>query len=648
VKRSGVIRAGVLLALLLLSVGRAAAMEAPQPLGAGTDAVPVPRPGMRDSVRTISIVPFLQAESDFAAGRKEEALRGFLDLAYSGPDDERKGYVWMRVGELLLARGELDKALEAADKAVLLSRARYLALSAMDLKLRIYQRMQWTGEARQMAGYLIDQKFVDANVPALLALMARADAGAGKVGSALGLYRRAVAAATDSAEAGRLSSERESFIDGATDISALREAGEAEQDPDVRGHLFLALGKAATRKGFLGMAAYSFERSTHAGGKRAKEAAEYLFRAEKITSGRPKIVGLVPLSGKLADLGFSVLTGAEVALSPGRRNGQAGTAPLIRWVDTAGEPDKARAAFAAAAADRTVIGFLGPVTGEEGRSISAAFGGKSPPVLYLGQKAILEKPFLYSFGLSPVEEARAVLSLLAREKVIDLLLLHPENGYGKGFAEAVAKVANESGVRIVRTLGYPPDARDFTDVIRKAVGSAKFQRQSRTKEKGKAMKLPLDGIVIADRWDRVFLLASQLNYYNIYLPLAGFSGWYNEELLRKAGSAVAGAVFSVDYSDAIPGSQGDRFRQEYQEALRSAPTRFEAMGYDGALLLTEAFSLDVGSGKSFSEAMRERIPRLKNYLGVTGAFLFTPAGEMRRKVSLLRVDLGNFVPVPAR
>ncbi|HWS15554.1 MAG TPA: hypothetical protein VN450_05105 [Candidatus Methylomirabilis sp.] len=44
--------------------------------------------------------------------------------------------------------------------------------------------------------------------------------------------------------------------------------------------------------------------------------------------------------------------------------------------------------------------------------------------------------------------------------------------------------------------------------------------------------------------------------------------------------------------------------------------------------------------------MRERIPRLKNYPGVTGTFQFTPAGDLRRKVSLLQVELGNFIPVP--
>ncbi len=632
--------------LLLFLSGGPAAAEGPQLPATGADAVPVPRPGLRDAGGTTPIAAFLRAETDFAAGRREEALRGFLDIAYSGPDDERKGYVWMRVGEILLARGELDKALEAADKAVRLSRARYLALAAMELKLIIYQKMDWTSEARQMAGYLIDQKYVDANVPSLLSLMARADARAGKVGSALGLYRRAIAATTGPEEAIGLSSERESLIDGTVDLAALRGAAEVEGDPDVRSHLFFALGRAAARKGFYGMARYAFERSTVEGRKRAKEAAEGLFRVEKIVSGRPKIVGLVPLSGKHSDLGFSVLSGAEVALAPGRFNGQGGGTPVIRWVDTGGEPDRARAEFLAGAADGTVIGFLGPITGEEGRSVSAAFGPSFPPVLYMGQKAIPGKPFLYGFGLSPAEEARAVLSLLAREKVVDLLLLYPENGYGKGFADAVSKAAGETGVRIVQAIGYAPEARDFTDVIRKAVGAAIFRKQSRTKEKGKAMKLPLDGIVIADRWDRVFLLATQLNYHNVYLPLAGFSGWNNEELLRKAGNAVAGAVFSVDYSDAIPASQGDRFRKEFQEAMHSAPTRFEAMGYDGALLLAEAFPMEGGAGKPLGEAMRERIPRLKNYSGVTGGFLFTPAGDVRRKVSLLRVNLGNFVPVP--
>jgi len=477
--------------------------------------------------------------------------------------------------------------------------------------------------------------------------MARADAGAGRIPSALSLYRRAVASASDPAAASQLAAERETLIDGIADLSVLREAAEAEEDPSVRGHLFLAMGKIATRKGFLGMATWAFERSIRAGGSRSTEAKEYLFRAEKISADRPKIVGLVPLSGKLAEIGFSVLCGAEVALSPQHRYQAANVLPTIRWVDTGGDPETARREFLAAARDRTVIGFLGPVTGEEGRSVGIVFGPKAPPMLYLGQKIILQRPFLYGFGLSPAEEARAVLSYLARSRVRDLLLLHPDNGYGQGFADAVTRAAGESGVRIVRSIGYSPASRDFTDVIRKAVGNVRFERQARSKEKGKAIQLPYEGIVIADRWDRVFLLASQLNYYNVYLPLAGFSGWSNEELLRKAGSAVSGAVFSVDYSDAIPGSQGDRFRKAFQETMGTAPTRFEAMGYDGALLLSDAFAMGGDDGRPLGEAMRERIPRMKDFSGVTGSFQFTPTGEVRRKVSLLQVELGNFVPVPS-
>ena len=635
----------VLFLLALPLTGRA--IEPPPPLHTGGAAVPVPRPGVRGGAQGTVIAAFLQAEREFSAGKREDALSRYLDLAYSAPDDERKGFIWWRVGELLLSRGDFDKALEAADKAVLLSRATYISLSAVDLKLRIYQRMKWNREVRQTAAYLLDRQFVGANVPALLVLMARADAGLGKLGSAVALYRRAVAAVSDPQESLRMSAERETLIDGVTDLTALREAAEVEKDPEVRAQLYLVMGNVAARKGFTGMAAYAFERSARAGGKRSPVAAEYLFRAEKILSGRPKIVGLVPLSGKLADIGYAILAGAEVALHPTPAFDRNGGQPVVRWVDTAGQPSTARREFLAAAGDRTVIGILGPVTGEEGREVAAAYTSKSPPTLYLGQKPIQEKPFLYGFGLSPAQEARALFSHLARNGISDLLLFHPENGYGKGFAAAAAAVSRDAGVRIARTVSYSPDVQDFTDVIRKAVGNATFKRQSRSREKGKGMKLPLGGIVIADRWDRVFLLASQLRFYNVYLPLAGFSAWNDAELLRKAGGAISGSVFTVDYSDAIPGSRGDRFRKEFQEAMRVPPTRFEAMGYDGALFLSEAFSLDGGSGRYPVDGMREKIPRLKNFPGVTGTFQFTPAGDLRRKVSLLQVGLGNFVPVPS-
>ena len=632
--------------LLLLLAVSAGAAEAPRPLAGDTEAIPVLRPGTRDSSRTAPIVPFLQAERDYAAGKTDEALSRFLDLAYSSADDERKGFIWWRVGELLLVRGELDKALEAADKAVLLSRAPFLSLSAIDLKLRIYQRMKWNKEAAQMAAYLLDRKFVGADPSVLLALMARADAGAGKLGSALALYRRAIAATPDPQVSLRLSGERESLIDGATDLSVLRGAAEGDVDPEVRAHLYFAMGNAAIRKGFLGMAAHAFERSARGGWKGSSEAAERLFRAEKIIAARPRIVGLVPLSGRLSDIGYAVLTGAEVALAALHGPERNGATPVIRWVDTAGQPENARREFNAASTDRMVLGVLGPVTGEEGRSVGAAFTQKSPPTLYLGQKPIFEKPFLYAFGLTPPQEARALFAYLARARVSDLLLFYPGNGYGEGFAAAAAAAADAAGIRIAKTVLYSPETQDFTEVIRKAVGNATFQRQSRSKEKGKAMNLPLGGIVIADRWDRVFLLSTQLRYYNVYLPLAGFSGWNDPELLRKAVGSVSGAVFPVDYSDAIPGPQGDRFRKAFQETVGGPPSRFEAMGYDGALFFSEAFALEGGSGRPLGEAMREKIPRLKNYPGVTGTFQFTPAGDLRRKVSLLQVELGNFVPVP--
>jgi ABC-type branched-subunit amino acid transport system substrate-binding protein len=646
-------RAKVFFALIAVLLAAPARGEAPPPLkGPFSETVPVERlegtAGAQEGVGSGS-VPLLslwRAEAEFQSGNPSRSLPLFLDLAYNYSDDERKGFVWMRVAELLLARQELNQALDAADKAVLLTRCRYLALSSMDLKFRIYRKLGWVTEAGQIAAYLLDQGYIHADPSDLLSEMARADGQAGKISLALSEYRRAIAAVpeADPVMALRLRRERDALIEGLTNIATLWEAAESEGDPEVRNLLHLHLAQVAVRKGFTGMGAFALEKASRSAGESGELAARELAWLDRILYYRPKIVGLLPLSGKYADIGFAVLSGAEVALRQVRGQEAQDTSPVLIWKDTGGTPETARTAFQAASRDPSVIGFIGPLTGEEGQSVSAAFDPEAPPALYLGQKIIAQKPFLYRFGLTPREEALSVLSYLARSGKDDLILFFPENGYGRGYADAVDAAAAEAGVRVNRRVSYSPDTSDFTDAIRKAVGKA-VDRTPSSSRKGDAVKVPQEAIVIADRWEKAFLLASQLRFYGVYLPLAGFSGWNDEELVRKAGEAVSGAVFSADYAGSFPGFLGESFRKDCQEVLERTPSRFEAMGYDAALLLAESFRLAARDSRPEGLMTRERIPMLRTFRGVTGMFQFGPDGTMRRKVSLLRVDLGNFVPV---
>lgn len=655
--------ASVLLLLLCFALP-SSAEEAPPVASSPVDTTPVLRPGgsreppppaatpgtenaaMEPVPPGVPLLPFWQAETAYQSGEAAEALSGFLDLAYNAADGERMGFVWMRVGDLLLARGEFQQALEAADKAISLSRARFLVLSSMELKFRVLRNLQRMSEARQIAASLLDERFALAEPSELLAVMARADVAVGKLPRGLEEFRRAIAQARGPEAASALRKEREAVIEGLSSIPVLREAAEAEEDPAVKGHLFLVLGRLAAREGYSGMGAWALERSARAGGEKGEEAARQLYRLEQIVASRPKIVGILPLSGTFADLGFGILAGAEVALRQSRGGAADLFFPVLRWRDTAGQPDRARQEFEAASRDDTVVGFLGPLTGEEGYSVAMVFGPHSPPVLFLGQKTIPEKPFLYRFGLTPIQEARAVMERFSRDGIRDLLLLHPENGYGWGFSEAVKSAAKEQGIVLAKTVHYPQDTNDFTEGIRRAVGSRAFSEYSGAREKGKAMELPMGGIIIADRWDRFFLLASQLRYYNIYLPLAGFSGGISRELLQRAGDAVNGTVFSVDYDDAVPGEPAERFREQFRKQMGYVPARFEAVGYDGATLLSEAYRLEAWKeeARPAGEAAREWLPTMKTFRGITGLFRFWPSGEMVRDLYLMRVDAGRLVP----
>jgi hypothetical protein len=261
----------------------------------------------------------------------------------------------MRVGELLLERGEFDKALEAADKAVLFSRARYLVLSAMDLKLRIYQKMDWENEARQVAGYLIDQKYVHANVPALFTLMARADARAGKT-RAPSPVPQAVAAAADPEEATAIDPAGVRHREGDRPFPAPR-AARVEEDEES-GPPVPRAGEGRDEEGFHG---WRSSPSTRRGNARecGQEAAEHLYRVEKIVSGRPKSSGSFPCREAFGHRLLRPLRRGDRLEPRPWSHGQNGGPPVVRWADTAGDPDRARAEFSAATADRTLIGFLG-------------------------------------------------------------------------------------------------------------------------------------------------------------------------------------------------------------------------------------------------------------------------------------------------
>lgn len=645
----------LLLAALLLAASanvaqaNTAFVEPPPLILSGRDVEPVVRVGAMARPDSFPLRLLWDAETIFQRGQADEAVQRFLDLAYNAPDGERKGFVWARIGELLLAKGELNEALSAIDKAIPLSRGRYQALAVMELKLRVTQKLGWRAESRQLAGYLVDQGFVGVDGWRLLADSARSSAEEGRLVEALPVFRRALAEAPPE-EAGRLRAERDRLVDQVTDLAALKEAADAEgEDAETRGRFLLALGRLAGKRGFTGMGIWALERVASVGGPSARDASDLLFRLEKIAASRPKIVGLLPLSGKYADIGFSVLSGAEVALAGLRRKDADAPLPVLRWVDTGGSPEKAKKEYLAAASDRLVTAVVGPLTGDEGKAVAGAMSPKSPPVFYLGQKAVPEKSFLFGFGLSPRDEAKAIVDQIKRGGGSDLLLLHPENGYGKGFAEAVVAAATASGVKIRKTESYPSATNDFTDIIRRAAGNVAFQKDAKAKEKGSRVKMSMGAVVVADRWDRVFQVATQLRYYNVYLPLFGFSGWYDPALPRKAGDAVAGAVFSVDYAEEMPGLAGETFRKDFRETAGRVPSRFEAAGFDAATAVSLAFLSDQSRDKWFrgtgAEALRERLPRMRSYQGLTGTFTFDSSGAMRRKTTLLKIEFGNFVPM---
>jgi len=149
------------------------------------------------------------------------------------------------------------------------------------------------------------------------------------------------------------------------------------------------------------------------------------------------------------------------------------------------------------------------------------------------------------FGLSPAQEARA-FSRTWRGRGFPTFSCSTGERLRDGFATAAAAAAREAGIRIARPCRIP-ETQDFTETIKRGVGNATFQRQSRSKEKGQAMKLPL-GVSSSPTGGTGLPPCVAVALLQRLSPVGRVLRVERPELLRKAVGSVSGAVFPVDYS----------------------------------------------------------------------------------------------------
>jgi ABC-type branched-subunit amino acid transport system substrate-binding protein/predicted negative regulator of RcsB-dependent stress response len=372
------------------------------------------------------------------------------------------------------------------------------------------------------------------------------------------------------------------------------------------------------------------------------------------------IAAVFPMSGKLAPFGTEILNGIQLALERARDGTDATSIGLI-LKDT--ETD--RAAFlddlSTLLADAHPLAVIGPLLSKNLPAMAEMAERTHIPLITPSATVTNLRrlgAYVFSTALTYEHQAKRVADYAIRDQHYKrLAILYPDTVYGRELAHLFAQEIRQQEGELIASEAYKEGESDFRAVIGKlkAEDLKKYglevpiendPAKGAAKPNGKKNKRILyspgfDAVFIPGRSLDVGLLAAQLAFHDIAVPLLGANGWNTPDFARVADRSVEGSVFADGFFADSSSPVVQDFVERYRKRFQSTPSLFAAQGYDAARLAVEA----VKRGATTGEAVRDYLLMQHDLPTLSGPSGFSPDGTLNRHVFLIQVKQGKFVPL---
>ena len=368
---------------------------------------------------------------------------------------------------------------------------------------------------------------------------------------------------------------------------------------------------------------------------------------KKLKTNELLLGALLPLSGPLNPYGSQVLNGIRIAIE---QASEFAPHPTIGLVTKDSENDQKQLVMELddLLEDYRPVAVIGPLLTRSLKIIAPAADSRN--IVFFTPAATY--PEVQRLGRSLFSAAvnhRDLVRDVAEKAVVTLgwkrlCILAPLDTYGSEMTQVFTEEVRRLGAELIATDTYDAKDTDFGPSIKriKAADLKHYGKLEPIMKKGKPVKdyIPgFDAIFIPGDVDRVALLAGQLHFYGMPVPILGTNALDSPELIRIGGRAVEGALFAdsffVDSQNPVMRNFVDRYRARFHEA----PTAFAAQAYEATQLILDAILKGATTGK----AIRESLGRLKNAPGLAGPLSMNPGGYLERRYILIQVKGGRLV-----
>lgn len=355
--------------------------------------------------------------------------------------------------------------------------------------------------------------------------------------------------------------------------------------------------------------------------------------------GHRDVIGvLLPLTGKYAVYGESVLHGLECAagiFAP--CHGDLNANILVR--DTGGDPKTAAKIVSELAANSEVRVIIGPLPQVEVDEAAAAAEGAGIPMIALSQKADVARQGLFIFRnfLTVADQVASLVDYACGEKKWKkFAVLYPEGAAGQEYKTAFEGELNRCGGKLVAQASYPPDTRNFADVLR----TLKSSSSERTPEEA----VSFEALFIPDVYRKIPDVVAAMRIVGIEgVHLLGGAGWDHPGLLSAGQDALEGAVYVNGFYAKSSSFAVRDFVSTFLAAYGFEPTILEAYAHDTMRLVGEILRDHPSAGRP---ELQQAMAKKRNFSGVTGTISFDDEGDARRRLSVLTIQNGEIREVP--
>ena len=357
--------------------------------------------------------------------------------------------------------------------------------------------------------------------------------------------------------------------------------------------------------------------------------------------GATRAALLLPLSGKLAGLGTSMLRASQMALF------DVGEPSLeVAPYDTRGTPEGAERATRLALAEGAAV-VLGPLLANSVRAVQPLATQAAVPVVAFSSDSRVAGGDVQIMGFVPENEVQRIISFAAENGASTFGVLAPKDDYGEAVVAAAKAAAAARRTKITAVQLYDPNTKDFAAVLRRLTATAGRGAARPAPVPPAAAATPLPGaaaaampppplpfhaLLIADGGARLRAIADALPAHGLSaqtVQLLGTGAW------DEAGLGIAEALQGGWFAAAAPAFRA-AFEDRYRAHFGEPPPRLATLAYDATAVAALAARARVGG-----IALADTFADPNGFLGRDGLFRFSPAGTAERRLAVLAVEKGG-------